>query len=110
MSGIWKGSVSQPGFAAYPVELSITPGTELKVDYPTLACGGSLMQWEVRDDAMLFRERLAHNSQRRCLNDGIVQLILRSDGRLRYEWYYPNARPPGAQPGATAVLMQAPGP
>jgi len=59
---------------------------------------------------MQFTERIEHNSQRRCLNHGIVHLFLRSEGQLRYEWYYPNARFPGAQPGATALLIRATGP
>jgi hypothetical protein len=84
MSGIWKGTVSQPGSSEYAVELRITGDPGIRVEYPTLACGGLLMRIEVNDDEMLLRERIEHNQQGRCISDGLVRLIAGSDGLFPY--------------------------
>ena len=49
-----------------------------------------------------MRERIENNREGRCISNGLVRLIVHSDGQLRYEWYYPRTKPPGAKPGATA--------
>ncbi len=105
--GTWAGTVYQPGSETYPVEILVrSGGSTISVEYPTLSCGGSLARAESPGGQIFLRERIEHNERGRCITDGVVELELRLDGRLRYGWHYPRTNPQTARSGVVALLTR----
>ena len=96
----WVGMFDQPNFGEYPVLLSIRDD-HIRVDYPSLPCGGFLAFEKVEDGVAYLKEHLSYG-QDRCL-DGLEIQISKHEGLLRFAVVLPNGAP-----GGEGVLTRVP--
>ena len=87
----WVGMFDQPNFGEYPVMLSVREN--IRVDYPSLLCGGFLQVEKIEDGTAYLRERLAYG-RLTCL-DGVQVQLSRQDGLLRFVAVLPDGSPGG---------------
>jgi hypothetical protein len=73
----WLGMFEQPNVGEYPVMLSVRE--RIRVDYPSLPCGGFLTVEKIDDGVAYLRENITYG-QDHCLNG--VQIQLSKDGDL----------------------------
>jgi hypothetical protein len=88
ISGTWQANVYQEDFAPYLMTIVITPATA-KVDYPDLACGGSLVPQRVEGDSLVLTERIETGSLEECADGGTVRISREGTGLL-WRWYWPD--------------------
>jgi hypothetical protein len=97
----WLGMFEQPNVGEYPVMLSVRDN--IRVDYPSLPCGGYLTVEEIDAGVAYLRENITYGRQH-CL-DG-VEIQLSKDGdRLRFAVVLPDG-----SPGGTCLLSHIPPP
>lgn len=108
ISGSWSGLVLEvpPGDQpeTYPVRLRIEAGGTGTIDYPSLACGGTLTPLRTMGEIMEFRERLSYGAEN-CTDNGTVSVWLKA-GRLVWVWTGEETD----QPGTVASAVLHPGP
>lgn len=97
----WVGMFDQPNFGEYPVLLSIRDD-HIRIDYPSLPCGGFLAFDKIEGDIAFLKENLSYG-QDRCLG-GLEIQISKQDGLLRFAVVLPDG-----SPGGEGALSQMPG-
>ena len=106
-SGQWQGLALDVRADAppetYPVRIRVE-GEDVRVDYPTLACGGRLDRLGAIGDVVEYRERLTYGLDK-CLDGGRVALRPQG-GKLL--WYWTGAETSEPDVAASAVLGRAP--
>ena len=106
-SGLWQGIALDVRANAppetYPVRIRVE-GEEVRVDYPTLACGGRLDRLRVVGDFVEYRERLTYGLDK-CIDGGRVALRPQG-GRLL--WYWTGEETSEPDVAASAVLVRVP--
>jgi hypothetical protein len=90
-SRTWVGMFDQPNFGEYPVMLSMRD--YIRVDYPSLGCGGFLQVETIEGGTAYLRERITYGQQT-CL-DGVEVQLSERDGLLRFVVVLPNGSPGG---------------
>jgi hypothetical protein len=83
LSGPWTGSFDQPGFRKYPITINFTPDS-ITVDYPTLACGGTLTVDESKESVVILTEHIEVGVEQ-CVDGGRVTLWIEDD-MLVFSW------------------------
>ena len=89
-NGRWTGNVDQqPVSRPYSLVASLD-NCQLdsqcgEVEYPELSCGGYWTFLRLDGDTYYFRETISYGRDR-CLDDGLVTLQSRSDGRWNWHW------------------------
>ena len=94
-SGVWTGTVNQPGSRAgsYPMRMTLDSASGGSIDYPSLGCGGTLSGG---GSAGVYRytERITYGRER-CIDGGTIHLVLSGD-QAYWEWtgsgYFADAR------------------
>ena len=76
----WVGIFDQPNFGEYPVMLTL--GDFIRVDYPSLPCGGFLTLEKIEGDTAYLRERITYG-QGTC-RDGVEVQLSKQNGQLRF--------------------------
>jgi hypothetical protein len=85
LTGTWSGSGHQSGggqpTSDYPVVMTIAQvgGT---IDYPSLACGGSLTELANSGASAKYREQITYG---KCLDGGMIEVNL-IGGKLAWTW------------------------
>ncbi|MGH6735545.1 MAG: hypothetical protein ACRECX_05635 [Methyloceanibacter sp.] len=96
LAGTWSGSGHQTGGGAprqnYPVVMTINSGGGT-IDYPSLKCGGSLMELSNSGTSAEYRERITYGN---CIDGGTISVSF-ADGKLHWVWT-------GSGIGVTAML------
>ena len=87
----WVGMFDQPNFGEYPVMLSVRDN--IRVDYPSLLCGGFLQVEKIEDGTAYLRERITYG-RLSCL-DGVQVQLSEQDGLLRFVVVLPDGSPGG---------------
>ena len=87
----WVGMFDQPNFGEYPVLLSLRD--YIRVDYPSLPCGGFLSVEKIDGAVAYLRERLTYGLST-CL-DGVEVQLSEQDGLLRFVVVLPDGSPGG---------------
>ena len=89
-NGRWTGKVNQqPVSRPYSIVVSLD-NCQLdsqcgEVEYPELSCGGYWTFLRLDGEIYYFRETLTYGGDR-CVDDGLVTLQSRSDGRWNWHW------------------------
>ena len=90
--GDWSGKANQNNNTAWPISLSIVPGTlgsvVGKIDYPSLNCGGELTLKRVTRNSIELFENLTYGAGT-CVDRGIDILKLSSSRKLDFNWLNP---------------------
>jgi hypothetical protein len=97
----WVGMFDQPNFGAYPVMLSVAD--RIRVDYPSLTCGGFLSVEKIDGDVAYLPEKITYG-RGNCL-DGVQVQLSKQDGLLRFVVVLPD----GSR-GGEGVLSPVPPP
>ena len=87
----WVGMFDQPNFGEYPVMLSMRDN--IRVDYPSLLCGGFLQVEKIEGGTAYLREQITYGRMT-CLDGVQVQLSKQRD-RLRFVVVLPDGSPGG---------------
>ncbi len=107
LAGLWRGPVTQTDpVETYEVDITLFPGpggtlATGRADYPSLACGGRLEMMAQSAGRVVTREVLTYGWDA-CIDQGILTLSARPDGRLDFIW----REHPDARPLATGVLVR----
>jgi hypothetical protein len=90
--GDWSGKANQNNNTAWPISLSIVPGTlgsvVGKIDYPSLNCGGELTLKRVTRNSIELFENLTYGAGP-CVDRGTNILKLSSSRKLDFNWLNP---------------------
>jgi hypothetical protein len=90
--GDWSGKANQNNNTAWPISLSIVPGTlgsvVGKIDYPSLNCGGELTLKRVTRNSIELFENLTYGAGT-CVDRGTNILKLSSSRKLDFNWLNP---------------------
>lgn len=101
IKGSWTGTVRQPGYPPYSVEMTITAtkvgqiaGT---VAYPELGCSGTLRCEEVSVTHVTFRESILENSDGSCVDGAKIVLTIKraQPERAAITFFTPDGSPAG---------------
>jgi hypothetical protein len=87
----WVGMFDQPNFGQYPVML--TMADFIRVDYPSLGCGGFLTVEAIEGGTAYLRERITYGRET-CL-DGVEVQLSEQDRLLRFVVVLPTGSPGG---------------
>jgi hypothetical protein len=87
----WVGMFEQPDVGEYPVMLSVRD--RIRVDYPSLPCGGFLTVERIDNGVAYLRESITYG-RNHCL-DGVEIQLSQADGKLRFVVVLPNGEPGG---------------
>lgn len=86
--GTWTGTVRQPGFAPYPVVLTIREGAHgplAEARYPTIPCAEAGRRLSGHQAGpVAFRARVIW--RRDLCVDGVIGVACRPDGQLDWRW------------------------
>lgn len=100
----WIGMFDQPELGKYPVMLTIQDW--IRVDYPSLGCGGFLTVERVDETAAYLRERITYGVGK-CM-DGVEVRIMRGDTLLKFDVFLPDGSS-GGEGWLTRVPVTPPG-
>jgi hypothetical protein len=85
LSGTWSGLGHQSGGGMapedYPVVMTIDQGGAT-IDYPSLECGGALVELANSGTAAKYREQITYG---KCLDGGIISVTL-AGNKLSWNW------------------------
>jgi hypothetical protein len=85
LAGTWSGSGHQSGggfeSSDYPVVMTIDQ-SGASIDYPSLKCGGSLVELANSGTSAKYREQITYG---KCLDGGMISVTL-AGNRLAWNW------------------------
>lgn len=88
--GTWSGLVNQPGFGTYPITIELKTSSSRvlsgSVDYPTLACGGSIDKFRIFEDTLSYTESISGGT---CITEGIVKIRPSGNNTILWQWFHP---------------------
>jgi len=99
----WIGMFDQPNFGEYPVMLTVRD--RIRVDYPSLYCGGFLTVEKIDGGVAYLRENITYGRYS-CL-DGVQIQLSSADGLLRFAVVLPDGSPGGE--GTLSPVPSKPG-
>ncbi len=99
--GSWTGTVRQPGYPSYSVEMTITaakPGEPAgTVTYPELNCSGTLRCEGINGTSITLREKILENRDGRCVDGVKIVMTVESpqSTTAAIAYFMPNGNPAG---------------
>lgn len=85
-SGSWTGTLQQPGFADYTLNLTMSADGTGSEDFPDLQCSGMLSLVRVNGNLLTTLETITVDAGHRCVKSGQVILQLNEDGSLLWSF------------------------
>lgn len=88
--GVWEGRGTQRGGSTWSIKILVFKNNH-KIEYPSLSCGGPLTLIEQTNNSIKFKEKISFG-RGRCINGGMVELILTGEDTAKYFWYKRNGK------------------
>lgn len=99
-NGVYKGKGYQNNGTSWSIEIHVDDDS-VKIEYPSLSCGGTLSVQNMTDIHVEFQEEITHGSN--CIDGGTTVLSILESGTdegetvspnvLNYSWLYANGEP-----------------
>lgn len=86
--GVWEGEATQYNTSTeqnWSIKIDFTPEGEVKIDYPSLECGGQLSVLNTGANHVDFREKISYGVG--CVDNGQITLTKEDENTVVFQWY-----------------------